>query len=152
MRALLTLFFLTVLAACSAPRSYTRPTPFPLTDAFACARAQLEQLEYDVVLADSIGGLLQGHREITGIREAARKGAAAATEMITVGLAGGKRTRYDELTVFVFSRVYPQGNTLETTAGLLIVDGDEDRMRSRRASDAARADARTVIDRCAPRS
>jgi hypothetical protein len=148
MRVLLPLVLI-FLAACSSPRTYTRATPFPLRDAFACALAQMESLEYSVVLADTVGGLLQGRREITGIREAARRGAAAATEVITAGLAGGKRIRYDELTVFVFTRNFPQGNTVEATAGLLIV-GDDDRTRSR-PSDAARDDARAITDRCAPR-
>ena len=106
-------------------------------------------MEYEVVLADSVGGLLQGRREITGITEAARGAAAAATELITVGLAGGKRTRYDELTVYVYTRLYPLGNTLETTAGLLIV-GEEDRTRDS-PSDKARSDARALADRCSPR-
>ena len=111
----------------------------------------MEDLEYDIVLADTVGGLLQGQREITGIREAARRGAAAATELITVGLAGGQRVRYDELTVFVYTRLYPQGNTLEATAGLLTVDEDTVRVRSR-PSDDARGDARQLADRCAPRT
>jgi hypothetical protein len=111
----------------------------------------MEELEYEIVLADPVGGLLQGQREITGIREAARRGAAAATEVVTVGLVGGKRTRYDELTVFVYVRLFPQGNTLETTAGLVILDEDDSRTRSR-PSDAARADARTLADMCAPRN
>jgi hypothetical protein len=140
---------LTLVAGCSAPRSYTRATPYPLRDAFSCALEQLDTLEYDVVLADTVGGMLQGRREITGLRETARRGAAAATEVITVGLAGGKRTRYDEITIFVYTRLYPQGNTLEATSGLLVV-GDDDRARGS-PSDAARADARTIADRCAPR-
>jgi hypothetical protein len=150
MRALLPLALLTLAASCAAPRSYTRATPFPLRDAFACALTQMQTMEYDVVLADTIGGLLQGRREITGIREAARRGAAAATEVITVGLAPGPRTRYDELTVFVYTRQYPQGNTIETRSGLLIV-GDQDRTRAS-PSDAARGEARAIVDRCAPRS
>lgn len=122
----------------------------PLPDAFECALTQLRALEYDIVLADTIGGLLQGRRELTGIREAARRGAAAATELITAGLAGGKRVRYDELTVFVYTRLYPQGNTLEATAGLLSVTDNQARTRGS-PSDEARADARTIADRCAPR-
>ncbi len=151
MRAILPLLLLGLLGACSAPRSYTRATPFPLGTAFACAIAQLQELEYEVVLADSLGGLLQGQREITGIREAARRGAAAATELLTVGLAGSKRTRYDELTVFVYSRQYPEGNTVEATAGLLTIENDETRARGR-PSDSARDDARQVAERCAPKS
>jgi len=122
----------------------------PLPDAFECALTQLRALEYDIVLADTIGGLLQGRRELPGIREAARRGAAAATELITAGLAGGKRVRYDELTVFVYTRLYPQGNTLEATAGLLSVTDNQARTRGS-PSDEARADARTIADRCAPR-
>ncbi|MDR0786263.1 MAG: hypothetical protein LBG44_00105 [Gemmatimonadota bacterium] len=137
-----------VLTACGAPNSYTRATPYPLRDAFGCALAQLQTLEYDVVLADTVGGLLQGRREITGIRETARRAGAAATEVITVGLAGGPRTRYDELTVFVYTRPYPEGNTLETTSGMLIV-GDQDRTRGT-PSDHVRGDARAIVDRCAP--
>jgi hypothetical protein len=152
MRALLPLLFVLLLAsACTPPRSYTRATPFPLPAAFDCALAQLVELEYDIVLADTIGGLLQGRRELTGIREAARRGAAVATELITAGLAGGKRVRYDELTVFVYTRLYPQGNTLEATAGLLSVTDNEARTRGS-PSDAARADALIVADRCAPRT
>jgi len=147
---LLTLPLLLAFGACAAPRTYTRATPFPLRDAFACALSQIQTMEYEVVLADTVGGLLQGRREITGIREAARRGAAAATEVITVGLTPGPRTRYDELTVFVFTRLYPQGNTVEATAGLLVV-GDEDITRGG-ASDGARSDARAIAERCAPRA
>src|SRR5690606_36435780 len=99
---------------------------------------------------DSVGGALQGRREITGIREAARGAAAAATELITIGLAGGKRTRYDELTVWVYTRLYPLGNIVEATAGLLVV-GDDARTLGN-PSDAARTDARRLADRCSPRS
>ena len=152
MRPLLSLLALLLVgAACSAPRSYTRATPLPLPDAFACALMQMEELEYEVVLADTVGGLLQGQRELTGITEAARRGAAAATELITAGLAGGKRVRYDELSVFVYTRLYPQGNTLEATAGLLTIEGDDARTRGR-PSDEARGDARVIADRCAPRA
>lgn len=147
MRICFLLILAILLGACAAPRSFTRPTPYALGDAFDCALQQMQQLEYDVVLADTVGGLLQGRREITGIRETARRGAAAATEILTAGLAGGPRARYDELTVFVYTRVYPQGNTLEATAGMLLV-GDEDRARAD-PSDAARGDARTIADRCA---
>ena len=150
MRSVFPLLLLACVAACAAPRTYTRATPFPLRDAFACALTQMQTFEYDVVLADTIGGLLQGRREITGIREAARRGAAAATEVITVGIAPGPRTRYDELTVFVYTRLYPQGNTIEATAGLLVV-GDQDITRGS-PSDGSRADARAIAERCAPRS
>lgn len=150
MRAIFVLSGVILLGACAAPRAYTRATPYPLGDAFACALDQMHTMEYEIVLADTVGGVLQGRREITGIREAARGAAAAATELITIGLAGGKRTRYDELTVFVYTRLYPLGNTVETTAGLLIV-GEDDRTLGN-PSDAARRDARTLADRCAPRS
>lgn len=150
MRTLLYLLSAATFVACSAPRSYTRATPFPLRDAFTCALAQMQTMEYEVVLADTVGGLVQGRREITGIREAARRGAAAATEVITVGLTSGPRTRYDELTVFVYTRPYPQGNTVESTAGLLVV-GDADRARGS-PSDAARAEARAIAERCSARS
>jgi hypothetical protein len=145
----LALVLLIAIAGCHPPRSYTRPTPYPLRDAFSCALAQLGELEYDVVLADTIGGMLQGRREITGLAETARRGAAAATEVITVGLAGGARTRYDELTVIVYTQLYPLGNTLEATAGMLVV-GENDRTRGS-PSDGARGDARRLADRCAPR-
>jgi hypothetical protein len=149
MRSLLVIVGLALLASCAAPHTYTRATPYPLGDAFTCALDQMRGMEYEIVLADTIGGLLQGRREITGIREAARGAAAAATELITIGLAGGKRTRYDELTVFVYTRLYPLGNTVETKAGLLIV-GEDDRTLGN-PSDAARADARRLADRCSPR-
>lgn len=150
MRTFLLVVGLALLGACAAPRTYIRATPYPLADAFTCALEQMQSMEYQIVLADTVGGALQGRREITGIREAARGAAAAATELITIGLAGGKRTRYDELTVYVFTRLYPLGNTVETTAGLLIV-GDDDRTLGN-PSDAARADARRIADRCSPRS
>jgi hypothetical protein len=139
---------LVLLAGCSGARSFTRGTPFPLPEAFACASRQLEEMGYEIVLADTLGGMLQGHREITGIRETARRGAAAATEMLTVGLAGGKRTRFDELTVFVYTRRYPQGPTIETTAGMLITADDLREQSS--PTDLARGDARRLMDRCAP--
>jgi hypothetical protein len=50
----LALVLLIAIAGCHPPRSYTRPTPYPLRDAFSCALAQLGELEYDVVLADTI--------------------------------------------------------------------------------------------------
>lgn len=150
MRAIFVLLAVILLGGCAAPRSYTRATPYPLWDAFACALEQMRSMEYEIVLADTVGGLLQGRREITGITEAARGAAAAATELITIGLAGGKRTRYDELTVFVYTRLYPLGNTLETRAGLLIV-GEVDRTLGN-PSDNARTDARTLADRCSPRT
>lgn len=127
-----------------------RTTPFALGDAFSCAIEQMRAMEYEIVLADTVGGNVQGRREITGIGEAARGAAAAATELITIGLAGGKRTRYDQLTVFVYTRLYPLGNTVETWAGLLIV-GEDDRTVGN-PSDAARRDARTLADRCSPRN
>lgn len=101
---------------------------------------------YSLALVDSVGGLIQGQREITGIRESARRGAAAAAEVITAGLAGGKQTRYDEITVFVFMRHYPQGNTIEATAGLLTVS-EGDRVQSK-PTDEARTDARELVLAC----
>lgn len=147
MRGLLPIVAILALGACTGPRSYTRATLAPLPDAFACAREQLQGLGYETELVDSVGGLLQGHREITGIREAARRGASAATEVITVGLAGGKLRRFDELTVFVYKRQYPQGNTVEVTAGMLTVtDGSREQGAP---TDAAKRDARRVLTRCA---
>ena len=70
--------------------------------------------------------------------------------MITAGLAGGKRTRYDELTVWVYMRHYPQGNTIEVTAGMLTVTGDSQERST--PSDGARADARKLLNACAPRA
>lgn len=147
MRRLLPVICLASFGACSGPVSYTRPTLAPLPDAFACSQNQLRDLGYETELVDSVGGLLQGHREITGIREAARRGASAATEVITVGLAGGKLTRFDELTVFVYKRQYPHGNTVEVTAGMLTVT-DEAREQGS-PTDAAKRDAKTVLSRCA---
>jgi hypothetical protein len=81
--------------------------------------------------------------------ESARRGAAKATELVTVGLAGGSRKRYDELTVFVYGRVYPQGNTIESTAGLLTVSGrTEDRGAP---TEDAKRDARRLLITCAVR-
>lgn len=149
MRRLLILLVLPPLVACAGPRAYSRATLSPLPDAFSCAQRELEAMGYTAVLTDSIGGLLQGHREISGIREAARRGASAATEVITVGLAGGKLNRYDELTVFVYTRQYPHGNTVEVTAGMLTVTDGEHEQGS--PSDAAKRDARQLLSRCADR-
>jgi hypothetical protein len=148
MRLPLILLLLLYVGGCAGPRSFSRVTPYPLTDAFACVSRELTEMEYELAIADTVGGLLQGHREITGLREATRRGAAAATEMITVGLAGGRRVRYDELTVFVYMRRYPQGNTIEVTAGMLTVADERSEQGS--PTDAARQDARRVLDSCAP--
>jgi hypothetical protein len=138
-----------LLTACTGVRSYTRTTPTPLANAYGCAVGALEQLGYSVELQDSVGLLVQGRREITGLVETARRGAAAATDLITVGLAGGKRTRYDELTVFVYTRPYPQGNTVETTAGMLTVTAET--LERTSPTDAAKRDARALLRACAPR-
>lgn len=149
-RLLLLVVLLGSLTACAGPRAYSRSTRSALSDAVACASDQLESMGYTLVLADTIGGLLQGHREITGLRESARRGASAATEVITAGLAGGKLTRYDELTVSVYMRQYPQGNTIETTAGMLTVTGQAQEQGA--PTDAAKRDARALLQACATRS
>lgn len=150
MRWILWLPLLALMAGCTGVRSYSRGTLAPLADAFACSSQQLRTLGYQVELADSIGGLLQGRREITGITETARRGAAAATEVLTGGLAGGKRTRFDELTVFVYMRHYPQGNTVEVTAGMLTVGENGQGQEQSAPTDAAKRDARRLLDACAP--
>lgn len=143
------ILLLATLAACAGPRSFSRATVSPLPDAFACAARELGEMGYTLALVDSIGGVVQGQREITGIREAARRGAASATEVITVGLAGGPSDRFDELTVTVYMRNYPHGNTIEATAGLLTVT-DKAREQSSPTDDAKR-DARALIAACAVR-
>ena len=148
MRWTLWLVLSALLAGCTGVRSYSRGTLAPLTDALTCSERQLEAMNYEIELADSIGGLLQGRREITGLTEAARRGAAAATEVLTVGLAGGKRTRFDELTVFVYMRHYPQGNTIEVTAGMLTQD--EEGAEQSAPTDDAKRDARRLLNACAP--
>lgn len=149
MRSLGILLCIVVLAGCSGVRSYTRTTPVPLSASYGCAVRALEQLGYVVELQDSVGMLVQGRREITGIVETARRGAAAATDLITVGLAGGKRTRFDELTIFVYTRPYPTGNTVEATAGMLTVAAET--LERTSPTDAARRDARALLMACAPR-
>lgn len=149
MRSFFAMVALLLLSGCGGLRSYTRSTVAPLTDAYACATRNLREMGYRLVLEDSVGGLVQGRREITGLVETARKGAAAATEVLTVGLAGGKRTRFDELTVFAYMRHYPQGNTVEITAGQLIAAGG---VQERSApTDEAKRDARQLLASCAPR-
>ncbi|HEX6927132.1 MAG TPA: hypothetical protein VF167_17035 [Longimicrobiaceae bacterium] len=140
---------LALVAACSGIRSYTRSTPMPLDHAYACAVDVMKRLGYTVELQDSVGLLVQGRREITGLVETARRSAAAATDLITVGLAGGKRTRYDELTVFVYTRPYPQGNTIEATAGMLSVG--EGTLERASPTDLAKREARALLTACAPR-
>ena len=146
MARLLPLILLAALAGCSGPRTFTRGTLAPLPDAFACASEQLVELGYRLELVDSIGGLLQGHREITGLREAARKGASAATEVITGGLAGGSLERFDEVTVLFYTSHYPAGNTIEATATLLTLT--ENSREQGAPTDAAKRDARAVINTC----
>jgi hypothetical protein len=140
---------LVLSAACSPARTYSRSTLAPLADAYACAAFQLGELGYSVELEDPVGGLLQARREITGIVETARRGAARATQLITLGVAGGGGTRFDELTISVHRRQYPQGNTIQATAGMLTVAGEVSERA--RPTDGARADARALIDACAPR-
>ena len=91
MRFCVILLTVGALAGCTGVRSYSRATPSPNPDAFACAAKQLKEMGYKLELEDSVGGLVQGRREVTGIMETARKGAALATEVLTVGLAGGSR-------------------------------------------------------------
>ncbi len=150
MRRSVCLALAALLSGCTSVRSFSRGTLAPLTDAFTCSAQQLRAMEYEIELADSIGGLLQGRREITGLTEAARRGAAAATEVLTAGLAGGKRTRFDELTVFVYMRHYPQGNTIEVTAGMLTVEEGGQAQEQSAPTDEARRDARSLLDVCAP--
>jgi len=149
MRRLGLLLSIGLLAGCTGVRSYTRTTPVPLSQSYGCAIDALQRLGYNVELQDSLGMLIQGRREITGIVETARRGAAAATDLLTVGLAGGKRTRYDELTIFVYTRPYPQGNTVEAKAGMLTVASET--LERTSPTDAARRDARALLTACAPR-
>ena len=149
MRPLGILLCIGLLAGCSGVRTYTRTTPVPLATSYECTLDALERLGYNVELQDSVGMLVQGRREITGLVETARRGAAAATDLITVGLAGGKRTRYDELTIFVYTRPYPQGNTVEAKAGMLTVTSET--LERTSPSDAAKRDARALLTACAPR-
>ena len=121
----------------------------PLANSYRCALDAMQRLGYSVELQDSVGLLVQGRREITGLVETARRGAAAATDLITVGLAGGKRTRYDELTVFVYTRPYPQGNTVEATAGMLTIT--EQTLERTSPTDLAKREARALLTACAPR-
>lgn len=148
MRRPIPLLLLASAAACAGPRAFSRSTVLPLPDVFACAHDQLERRDYELVLVDSVGGLLQGHREVTGIREAARRGAAAATGVITGGLAGGSFRRYEELTVFLRTRRYPETNMVEATAGLLTIT--EDAPKREGATDAGKRDARELVEACAP--
>lgn len=141
--------FAFLLGGCAATRTYARSTLAPLSDAYACGAYQLEELGYALELEDPVGGVLQARRQITGLVERARRGAARATEVITVGLAGGSRVRFDELTVTVYRRHYPQGNTIEVTAGMLTVTGEEQARTP--PTDQARADARALLEYCAPR-
>ena len=140
---------LLVAAGCGGTRTYMRGTLAPLSDVYTCAAYQLTELGYDLALQDSVGGLVQGRRQITGFVETARRGAARARRVVTGGLAGGPRDRYDELTISVYRRRYPQGNTIEATAGMLLVGGDTEEREE--PTDEARADARQLLDNCAPR-
>lgn len=149
MRRLGILLLVVLISGCTGVRSYTRSTPSPLGEAYDCAVDVLQRLDYKVELQDSVGMLVQGRREITGLVETARRGAAAATDLITVGLAGGKRTRFDELTVVIYTRPYPQGNTIEATAGMLVVG--EETLERTSPTDLAKREARAVLTTCAPR-
>jgi hypothetical protein len=146
MRRLLSLLLLLSVTGCGGFRTYTRATLAPLGDAFVCASTQLEQMGYVVELRDSVGGVVQARREITGITEAARRGAAVATEVITIGLAGGKRTRFDQLTVLVYNRPFPEGNAIDVTAGMLTIA--DDTYEQSPPTSVARRDARRLVGAC----
>lgn len=109
----------------------------------------MKELGYTLELDDPVGRVAQGRREITGFVERVRRGAARAGGAVTRGIAGGSRTRYDELTISVYRRRYPQPNTLEVTAGMLTVSGESEERTT--PTDQANADARRLIDACAPR-
>ena len=149
MRPLALVCVLFLLAGCGGSRTYLRSTLAPLSDAYSCGLNQLKELGYSVELDDPVGAVAQGRREITGLVETARGGAARAIGAVTLGVAGGGRTRYDELTISVYRRRYPQANTLEATAGMLTIAGEAEERTT--PTDEARADARRVIDSCAPR-
>ena len=149
MRSLAPLCLLLLLAGCGGSRTYARATLAPLSDAYSCALNELRELKYSVELEDPVGGVAQGRREITGFVEAARGAAARAARAVTLGVAGGSRTRYDEITISVYRRRYPGANTLEVTAGMLTISGEKEERTT--PTDEARGDARRLIDACAPR-
>lgn len=138
-----------LVAGCAGTRTFTRPTLAPLADAYSCGVNQLKELGYTLELNDSVGRVAQGRREITGFVETARRGAASVAGKVTLGVAGGSRTRFDELTISVYRRRYPQPNTLEATAGMLTVTGQSEERAT--PTDQAKSDARKLIDACAPR-
>ncbi|CAN5795111.1 hypothetical protein BH23GEM6_BH23GEM6_02060 [soil metagenome] len=146
MRSLLSLLILFSLTACGGFRTYTRATLAPLGDTFVCATNHLESMGYVVELRDSIGGVVQAQREITGITETARRGAAAATEVLTIGLAGGKRRRFDQITVLVYNQSFPQANAIDVTAGLLTTADDVHEQSP--PTREARQDARRLAISC----
>ena len=149
MRPLALLCLSILLAGCGGSRTYARATLAPLSDAYTCAVNQLKELGYSVELEDPVGGVAQGRRKIEGIIEAARGAAARVARAATLGVAGGDRTRYDEITISVYRRRYPGANTLEVTAGMLsVAETLEERTTP---TDEARGDARRLIDACAPR-
>jgi hypothetical protein len=146
MRSLLSLLLLISVVGCGGFRTYTRATLAPLGNAFSCAASELERMDYVVELRDSVGGVVQAQREIKGLTESARRGAAAATEVITAGLAGGKRVRFDQITVLVYSRPFPDGNAIDVTAGMLtITDGEYEQSPP---TSTARRDARRLAGAC----
>jgi hypothetical protein len=149
MRPLALLCVTILLAGCGGSRTYARATLAPLSDAYSCAVNQLKELRYSVELEDPIGGVAQGRREITGFVERARRGLGRATRAVTLGVAGGTWTRYDEITISVYRRRYPGANTLEVTAGMLSIAGELEERTT--PTDEARGDARRLIDACAPR-
>ena len=55
----------------------------------------------------------------------------------------------DELTVFVYTRPYPQGNTVEATAGMLTTT--EATLERTSPTDLAKREARALLTACAPR-
>ena len=149
MRPVALLCVLFLVAGCGGSRTFARPTLAPLSDAYSCGVNQLKELGYSLELDDPVGRVAQGRREIRGFVERVRRGAAKAGGAVTLGVAGGSRTRYDELTISVYRRRYPQPNTLEATAGMLTVAGESEERTT--PTDQATADARRLIDACAPR-
>src|SRR5690348_3762717 len=83
MRSFALVCTLFLLAGCNGPRTYLRSTLAPLSDAYSCGLNQLKELGYAVELDDPVGAVAQGRREITGLVETARGGAARAIGAVT---------------------------------------------------------------------
>ena len=123
-----------LLSACQgAPVTLVSTTPKPMPDVYACAFRVVNELGYVVSGASRDAGFIAADKRHTGFVQA------------ILGLTGS-----DRLTMAIFDDAATGGRKLRVTAETINVSQREggSRVETRNVSDAARADARTIIDSC----